>query len=72
MTLSEGKPIDATAEARLIQEGPAFARQTRVGFVMIDRTRAPAALRDFAMRALRLQLVDVDGALELYRPGRID
>jgi hypothetical protein len=72
MTLSEGKPIDATAEARLIQEGPAFARQTRVGFVMIDRTRAPAALCDFAMRALRLQLVDVEGPLELYRPGRVD
>jgi hypothetical protein len=69
MTLSEGRPIDATAEARLIDDGPAFARRTRLGFVLIDRDRSPAALRDFAISALRLRLVDVEGQLELYRPG---
>ena len=69
MTLSEGTPIDATAEARLIEEGPAFARSTRLGFLLIDRERSPAPLRDFAMRAFRLQLIDVEGRLELYRPG---
>jgi hypothetical protein len=69
MALSEDHPLDPPAEERLIQEGPVFAERTNLGFVMIDRTRSPAALTNFAIRALRLQLVDVEGPLELYRPA---
>jgi hypothetical protein len=69
MALSEGVPLDPAAEARLVEEGPGFARRTNLGFVMIDRTRSPAALTNFAIRSLRLKLVDADGPLELYRPA---
>ena len=68
LTLSEGRPIDAGREAVLIAQGPAFAQRARVGFVVIDCDRAPAALRDFTIRALRLKLLETDGAFELYRP----
>jgi hypothetical protein len=70
MSLSEGRPLDPAAEARLIQEGPAFAQRANIGFVMIDRTRSPEALTNFAISALRLKLVDTEGPLGLYRPAR--
>jgi len=69
MTLSEGGRLDAGVEDQLTPTGPSFARLGRIGFVVIDRDRASRALRDFAIRAMRLQLVDVDGTFELYRPA---
>ena len=48
---------------------PAFAQQTNIGFVVIDRARTPEPLRDFAVRAFRLQLIESDGIFELYRPS---
>jgi hypothetical protein len=35
---------------------------------VIDRPRTSEALRAFAIGALRLELVDTKGDLELYRP----
>ena len=66
--LSEGGSLPASREAALIARGPAFVRDARVAFVVIDCSRAPEALRDFARRAFRLEFVDADGELELYRP----
>jgi hypothetical protein len=68
ITLSEGHPLDPRLEGALVEQGPSFASRARVGFVVIDRTRASAALRTFAVRALRLELLERDGAFELYRP----
>ena len=65
--LSEGTPLDPDREARLIEDGPAFAQRYRVDFVVIDRAWAPEPLRDFAMKAFRLQHVESDGPFELYR-----
>jgi hypothetical protein len=70
MTLSEGRMIDPGLEDPLVQQGPSFAARARIAFVVIDRDRAPATLRTFAIRALRLELVDRDGTFELYRPLR--
>ena len=67
ITLSEGRPLEADRERRLIDEGPAFARRYRVDFVVIDETRALPPLREFAMKAFRLQHVESDGAFVLYR-----
>lgn len=66
--LGEGREFDASRSLALVNAGPAFIARGRIGFVVIDRARASDANREFAIRAFRLQLVDVDGAFELYRP----
>ena len=66
--LSEGRQIPAAREAQLVERGPAFTTRAGLGFVVIDRLRTPDALRDFAVRALRLQQIETDGGFELYRP----
>ena len=68
--LSEGQQISAAREAQLVERGPAFTTRAGLGFVVIDRLRTPDALRDFAVRALRLHHVETDGDFELYRPSR--
>ena len=67
--LSEGRSLDTSRRAALIDLGPEFIKRTNVGFVVIDSLRTPPALRDFAIRAFRLELVEVDDIFELYRPS---
>jgi hypothetical protein len=69
VTLSEGGALDPSRERALIEQGPAFIGQTRIGFVVIDGTRASPQLRDFAVRALRLRRIDGEGAYDLYTPA---
>ena len=69
MTLSEGRRLAPGVDSQLVAIGPAFASQARIGFVVIDRERASTALRDFAIRAFRLELIEADGLFELYRPA---
>jgi hypothetical protein len=66
--LSEGNVLDNSRARTLIEDGPLFVELANVGFIVIDSARTPPALRDFALRAFRLQLIEVDGAFELYRP----
>jgi len=68
LLLSEGGRLSHETRARLIDLGPTFLERSRIGFVVLDRARTSPALRDFAMAALRLEPVDSEGALELYRP----
>ena len=70
IVLSEGGAIPAQREAVLVANGPAFVRESNVGFVIIDRLRASRSLVDLAVRALHLELVEVDGPFELYKPAR--
>jgi len=68
ITLSEGRTLpDATVE-ELERRAASFLERAEVGYVVIDRTRASAELVRVAMRVFRLELVDRDGALELYKP----
>jgi hypothetical protein len=53
-----------------VRRGRAFVRRANLGYVVIDRDRASDALVDFAIRAFDLELLERNGALELYRPGR--
>jgi hypothetical protein len=69
VTLSEGGRLDASRERQLIDRGPDFLRRTRVGSVVIDARRTSPQLRDFAVRALHLQRIDGEGALDLYVPA---
>lgn len=68
--LSEGGALDAERERTLIRSGPAFTQRTHIGYVVIDGTRASVRLRESAIRALRLQRVDGEGAFDLYVPKR--
>ncbi len=68
--LSENATLSPEQERALVDLGPGLLVRENVHFVVVDRQRASPALRDLAIRALRLQLVEREGALELYRPGR--
>jgi hypothetical protein len=68
LVLSEGGNISDEAKARLIDLGPIWTERSKIGFVVIDRARTSEPLRTFATRALRLEHVESDGDLELYRP----
>jgi len=67
--LSEGRELDASRWRSLIDSGPIFVQRAKVGFVVIDRRRATRELREFAVRAFELQLIDTDGDFELHLPG---
>lgn len=66
--LSEGHPLDDSRRQTLLETAPQFVRDANVGFVVVDRARTPDPLREFALRAFDLQLIDTAGELELYRP----
>jgi hypothetical protein len=68
LVLSEGGEISRETKSRLSDLGPAWTERSKIGFVVIDRARGSEALRDFAIDALRLEHVETDGDLELYRP----
>jgi hypothetical protein len=68
IVLSGGGELSADREADVIQRGPTFIRDARVAFVVIDSVLAPPALQSLAQRAFRLELVEAEGTLELYRP----
>jgi hypothetical protein len=68
IVLSEGGVLPEETRARLIDLGPVWTERSKIGFVVIDRARTSQPLRDFAIGALRLEHVDTDGDLELYRP----
>jgi hypothetical protein len=66
--LSEGRSIDSSRQQSLVEAGPLFIQRANVGFVVIDSERTPDALREFAIKAFALQLVDRDHVFELYAP----
>ncbi len=68
IVLSEGRALDPAREVALMAEGPAYVARARLGFVVIDRSRASNTLRELAVRAFRLQHVESDGPFELYQP----
>jgi hypothetical protein len=67
--LSEGRVLDPSRARTLIEDGGLFVELSNIRFVVMDRARMPSALRDFAHRAFRLQLIDTDGDFELYSPA---
>jgi len=69
ITLSEGGTLDRVREAELVERGADFIRRGRIGYVVIDNDRTPPPLRDFAVRALRLQPVTTEGSYDLLVPG---
>jgi len=68
LLLSEGSELPAELHARLVDLGPVWTERAKIGFVVIDRAASTQSLRDFAVNALRLEHVDSDSGLDLYRP----
>jgi hypothetical protein len=68
ITLSEGGEVTDTVLDALVPHGPAFVREARIAYVVIDRDRTSGRLLEFARRAFRLEPVDQERGLELYRP----
>ena len=66
VTLSERRELTADAEAALMQLGPAFVRENRIGFVVVNRTRTSAAAEALVARAFELRHVEADGSFVLY------
>lgn len=71
MALSEGRPLTPEAEYDAWRARHRFLARARVGYVVIDTSRAPRALRDFAIQLLDLEPIAADMGFELYRPRRL-
>jgi hypothetical protein len=70
IALGDGAPIAAADRDALAREGPAFLERAAVGWVIVDRTSAPAELERAAVAALGLREIAADGAFVLYAAGR--
>jgi hypothetical protein len=68
VALSEKRQLSARGAARARRRADDFLVQYRVGYVVIDMSRATPELRDFAVTLLNLRKIESDGAFELYVP----
>ena len=68
MLLSEGQALTPEQDAAARDRADEFLRRTRLGYVVIDETRASPALVDFAVDLLGLTLVSREGPMALYVP----
>jgi hypothetical protein len=66
--LSEGREVSAEARRSLRLVAPSFVRASRLGYVVVDRSRASPSLAAFAIETLDLEKIGVSGGRELYRP----
>jgi hypothetical protein len=67
--LSEGKPLQPGAAELIMAHTPKFLTRAKIGYVVIDHTRASVELVDFAMRTLNLEELESEGPFVLYRPA---
>jgi hypothetical protein len=64
--LSEGKELSEERLARAALTAPETLKHLNVGYVVINRSRAPEQLVEFARSAMGLTLVATDGSRDLY------
>jgi len=67
-TVSEGRPLPTGADAAARAWRETFLRRSCLRYVVLDKSRAPAGLRAFAIDALKLAWVHGDGDHELFTP----
>ena len=68
LRLSEGGSLRSEEFPALDQHVPSFLDRARLGYVVIDRSRASPELVTTVTRLLRLTYIAADGPYELYRP----
>jgi hypothetical protein len=66
-SLSEGSDPTSRQREILLAAGRRFAARARLGYVVIDRERTSASLRDLVIEAFGLAKIGEDGSYELYR-----
>jgi hypothetical protein len=64
--LSEKRTLTEDERAALLEQGPAFIRDKRIGFVVIDRTRTSPDVEALVTHALHLRHVETNGSFVLY------
>ncbi|MCA1652104.1 MAG: hypothetical protein LC753_18160, partial [Acidobacteria bacterium] len=67
MDLSEGRRINPARLEAFIERAHSVLPQQRIGYVVVDTTRASSELIAFARAAYDLELVSTDGPQHLYR-----
>jgi len=67
-TLSAGATLTPHQRRRAFARRALFLRRTKLGYVVIDTSRASPHLRDFAVRLLGLVEIDREGPYVLYAP----
>jgi hypothetical protein len=68
LELSEGRTPSPEAAARARESAPEFLQRSRLGFVVIDKSRASSRLRRFAIGALSLEPYAEDWPYEVMVP----
>jgi hypothetical protein len=71
LRLSEGNALTPEQEASVRTRAPAFLRRADIGYVVIDHDRAPTILVDFVVDVWRLEEMEREGSLLLYRPTAV-
>jgi hypothetical protein len=66
--LSEKRALSADDEVALLQQGLAFIRENRIGFVVVDRTRSSPAFEALVVKAFHLRHVETNDSVVLYVP----
>ena len=64
--LSGKRPITEHEKAALVHQGPAFIRDKRIGFVVVDRTRTSPDVEALITQAFELQHVETNGPFVLF------
>ncbi len=67
-TLSEGRGLTAEQDLAARRRADEFLRRTRLGYVVVDETRASSGLIDFSIDVFGLTLVAREGPMALYVP----
>jgi hypothetical protein len=65
-TLSEKRALTPDSESALLQQGPAFLKENRIGYVVVYRDRASAAFEALVVKAFRLRHVETNDTVVLY------
>jgi hypothetical protein len=68
IALSEQRTLDDRVAARARRAAGEFIERGRIGYVVIDTSRATPRLRDFAIALFDLQRIETAGVFELYAP----
>ena len=68
MALSEGRPVSAERFARAKSRAPGFISRSHLGYVIVNRLRAPAGLEQAVIELLDLERIDQDARRVVYVP----
>jgi hypothetical protein len=71
MTLSERKPLTPEQDARARSGAEAFLSRSRLGYVVVDGSRATPELAAFARDLLGLRPIAIEGSRTLYVPREV-